>query len=129
MQNKKAYNKAYFQEHKEHYREINDAYMHRLQRRETTFLNRIKVLSFYSNPHGTPVCNNCGIQDIDVLCIDHIDGGGRKQLRETKSKGSSFHYWLSRNNFPEGYQILCANCNTRKAKFEQVERRRVKTGS
>ena len=33
-----------------------------------------------------------------------------KKLRISISS-NGFYYWLIRNNFPEGYQILCANCN------------------
>ena len=25
--------------------------------------------------------------------------------------GTKFYRWLKRNNFPEGFQVLCFNCN------------------
>jgi len=95
----------------------------KLDNRARDFLQRIRILGYYSNPRGKPICNNCGEQDIEVLCLDHIEGGGRRQLRETKSKGSSFYRWLGVNGYPNGYQVLCANCNMKKAKLEQVETR------
>ena len=36
--------------------------------------------------------------------------------------------WVVKNNYPEGYQVLCANCNMQKAKFEQVETRTFNEG-
>ena len=33
--------------------------------------------------------------------------------------GIQFNKWLIKNNFPEGYQILCYNCNTVKARYGQ----------
>jgi len=99
---------------------MNIEYIHALQRRELRYLKRLVILNHYSNPQGHPICNHCGEQNLDCLCIDHILGGGRKQLRETKSKGSSFYHWLINNGLPDGYQILCANCNLIKSKYEQV---------
>ncbi len=42
------------------------------------------------------------------LTIDHIDGSGaehRKKLTVSITK------WLAKHNYPEGFQILCWNCN------------------
>lgn len=67
-------------------------------------------------------CKRCGITDIRVLQIDHINGNG---YREKKEMG-----WSSGNVVPyyrhildvkgEGYQLLCANCNWIK-RYEQKE--------
>lgn len=67
---------------------------------------RLKVLTHYSN--GSPKCACCGIEEIIFLCIDHINGGGNKQR---KSITKSLPRWLYMNNYPEGYRILCWNCN------------------
>ena len=72
---------------------------------------KIEVLSYYSN--GKPKCLHCGIDDIDVLTIDHINGGGGK-LRATGIEWSALHRWLKSHNYPSGYQILCANCHLKK---------------
>ena len=82
---------------------------------EKRHLIKLKVLSYYSNPQGTPVCNNCGEQDIDVLCLDHIEGGGRKQRRALTT---TLYNWVLQNTFPIGFQVLCANCNMKKARLE-----------
>ena len=72
---------------------------------------KTEVLSYYSN--GKPKCANCGIDDMDVLTVYHIDGGGGK-LRATGKEWSALHRWLKSNKYPNGYQILCANCHLRK---------------
>lgn len=63
--------------------------------------------------YGGPICNCCKETTRLFLTIDHIDGGGNKHRRET---GKHFYNWLRRNNFPSGYQILCSNCNTGRAR-------------
>ncbi len=54
---------------------------------------------------------------MDVLCLDHIRGGGNKELTALGIKGNIFYRWLVKHNYPEGYQVLCANCNMRKARL------------
>ena len=135
---KLGWNRKWRRNHKEHIREYNLRYydahhvlargrnMHdshwlkRLKESEKTYLNRLKVLSYYSNPQGIPICNRCGEQDLDVLCIDHINGGGNRSKGEIRRKGTGLYSWLVVHNYPEGLQVLCANCNQRKAKLEQV---------
>ena len=63
-----------------------------------------------------PHCIQCGEQDIDVLCIDHINGGGNSHRKRLGVfAGGEFYSWLRRQGYPVGYQVLCANCNLRKA--------------
>lgn len=57
-----------------------------------------------------PVCACCNESDLDVLSIDHLDGGGRQHRKET-GDGSNFYQWLIRSRFPDGYRVLCLNCN------------------
>jgi hypothetical protein len=49
---------------------------------------------------------------LHFLCIDHINGGGSKHRRE--GKFPSMYQWLKTHNFPEGFQVLCHNCNMAK---------------
>lgn len=70
---------------------------------------KIEVLGHYSQ--GSPVCKVCGITDIRVLTIDHINGGGNRQKKTVGIAGNSFYRWLREQNYPEGYQVLCFNCN------------------
>jgi hypothetical protein len=57
-------------------------------------------------------CSWCGIEDIRVLELDHINGDGWKDRRDGMNHG---RLWLSlvKNGVPPGkYQLLCANCHT-----------------
>lgn len=55
-------------------------------------------------------CACCGEVHIEFLCIDHINGGGTKH-REKIGKGDMIYRWLIKNQFPEGFRVLCSNCN------------------
>lgn len=67
---------------------------------------RLAVIKGYG---GKCVC--CGETEIKFLCIDHIDGGGKKHRKKTK--GHTYPDLLKRN-FPKGHQVLCHNCNLAK---------------
>lgn len=60
--------------------------------------------------YGGYICSCCGITEPMFLQIDHIDRDGYK-LRKEQGLGSRLYGWLRRNNYPKGYQVLCANCN------------------
>jgi hypothetical protein len=64
---------------------------------------RREALEHYGNK-----CSCCGEWRIPFLGIDHINGGGRKHR---KAIHMPITVWLKRNNYPEGYRILCHNCN------------------
>ncbi len=72
--------------------------------------NRLKVITHYSN--NTMQCNDCKDNHYEFLTVDHIDGGGKKHREEIG--GGHLVSWLIRNNFPEGFQVLCYNCNLSK---------------
>ena len=57
-------------------------------------------------------CVRCGFNDPRALQIDHINGGGVKEIRSMRR----YSYYLMIHNLPEEerdakYQCLCANCN------------------
>ena len=54
-------------------------------------------------------CACCGESRYEFLAIDHINGGGKQHI---KSIGDNrLAKWIKRNNYPEGFRILCHNCN------------------
>jgi hypothetical protein len=61
------------------------------------------------------VCACCGEAEIVFLTIDHINGDGARHRREIGLGGYRFYGWLKRNHFPEGFQVLCYNCNCAKS--------------
>lgn len=70
---------------------------------------RIACLRFYGN--GDPRCACCGLSNYEYLAVDHVDGGGREHRREAGIHGKEIYPWLVRQGFPDGYRILCHNCN------------------
>jgi len=94
----------------------------RLQRmeyeRKRRFQMKYTVLRHYSKS-DIPFCECCGEKRIEFLTIDHILGGGNKHRKQLGTgKGSKgFYKWLIENNFPDGYRVLCFNCNTALASY------------
>lgn len=81
--------------------------------RERHQKNRAEVLDAYGGK-----CACCGESEPAFLCMDHIDGGGnahrKEQTGNRRGSATTIYYWLKRNGYPEGFQILCANCNMAK---------------
>ncbi len=68
---------------------------------------RLAVLHHYSR--GSMSCALCGERCTDFLVIDHIAGGGNEHRKNIR--GVSIYVWLHRNNYPDGFRVLCFNCN------------------
>lgn len=66
--------------------------------------------------HYGSTCNGCGCTDPDVLQVDHVNGDGAAHRREIGQSG--LYAWLIKHDFPPSFQLLCANCNTKKARNE-----------
>jgi len=80
----------------------------RIKRAATWAAQRLAALLAYS--HGAePACSCCGERERVFLAIDHINGGGNKHHQETG--GGGFYVWLRKHGYPEGFRILCHNCN------------------
>jgi len=112
------YHVTHYQRHKERLKEKARIYRidnkdkikemrKRWKKRSKEFENRVKieVLAYYGN--GILACVRCGYRDIRALTLDHIIPIGGKNRR---CSGAQFYRILQRENYPEGYQTLCANC-------------------
>lgn len=79
---------------------------------------KYEVFRHYCN--GEPHCQwpSCDVSDMDMLTIDHKDanaGGG----------GHAVYSWIVKNNFPNNFQVLCANHQFKKeAEFRRAGGRR-----
>ncbi len=93
----------YSKEYHKEYRQTNKE-----KRREYRRKNRLKIINHYTN--ASMSCINCGYSDVRALSIDHINNDGAEQ-RKIHGTGGKFYYWLIKNDYPEGFQILCRNCN------------------
>lgn len=72
------------------------------------FKEKDVVIKSYSKTNP-PSCECCGESHWEFLTIDHIYGNGSKHKREIKRR--NIYPWLIKNNFPEGFRVLCFNCN------------------
>jgi hypothetical protein len=75
------------------------------------------------------LCNCCGESTYEFLSIDHINGGGYKHRKEIGNYfGRNFYKWLVKNEFPEGFQVLCHNCNLAKGFYGRCPHEKRKQG-
>lgn len=81
----------------------------------------IKLATF--NAYGGPICKCCGENLLMLLTIDHINENGAAHRREIfgnpdsrkgRGTGGNMYVWLRARGYPEGYQVLCFNCNVGK---------------
>ena len=81
------------------------------------FRENIKLETLYRYSYGTMECACCGETIIGFLTIDHINNNGAEHRRKLFGKkfnrlgGYAFYAWLKRHGYPEGYQVMCYNCN------------------
>lgn len=96
----------YYARNKAKFRERHKLYAQKLKR---------EVLTHYGG--DPPKCACCGEKHLVFLTIDHIQGNGsehRKKVCGGKG-GINFYCWLRKNNYPDGFQVLCWNCNAAKS--------------
>ena len=91
---------------------------HQLNKMHDRIVNlRLETLYWYS--YGIMRCSECGEKNIEFLAIDHINNDGSED--RLQHRGNLIEYlWKAR--FPEGYQVLCHNCNALK-QFETYSRK------
>jgi len=92
------YSRKYRQQDPERYRQYTRDYRIRL---------KLEVLVHYGG--DPPKCACCGENHIEFLTIDHIHGGGK---RHRKKIGTNIYNWLKKTKFPDGFRVLCMNCNS-----------------
>lgn len=69
--------------------------------------DRLLVLGHYSK--GKMKCALCNEKRYECLTVDHINGGGYRHKQQIHH--GHLYRWLMQHGFPEGYRILCWNCN------------------
>lgn len=73
--------------------------------RQQIRLRKESVISHYGES-----CSCCAVSDLDVLSLDHIQGGGTQHRKQVGS-GDQFYRWILRSEFPAGFRTMCLNCN------------------
>jgi len=60
-------------------------------------------------------CSCCGETEMNFLTIDHVNGDGAEHRRAVagtkKWGGRNLYMWLRKHGYPDGFQLLCWNCN------------------
>lgn len=104
--------KEYMRQYSKKYRS-NEEYKQKKNEKTRTSrsLLRLEILTHYSN--GTIECSCCGFSDIRALDLDHVNDNGGEHRRSIGRRGATYDIYaaLKKEGFPEGYQILCRNCN------------------
>lgn len=65
-------------------------------------------------------CTCCGEGLFVFLAIDHKNNDGaeeRRNFKQAKASDITFLRWIQKRGYPDGYQILCHNCNWAKYKL------------
>ena len=111
-------NKEYEQKYREGRRDEYNA-----QQKKSNYIRKNKVLAHYSK-NNFPECVCCGEKsNLIFLTLDHIEG--RKNVTHKKrSGGNDLYTWITKNNFPSGFQTLCHNCNSAKGDSEMCPHQR-----
>lgn len=104
--------KKWREEHKDEKRQYDEQYRKdnaaRISERRKLELQTLKKEVFQA--YGGK-CSCCGEPQIDFLAIDHKDGGGTQARKKNSLWGRRMYFWLKKNNYPSGFQVLCHNCN------------------
>jgi len=93
-ENRNAINRIYYHKNKE---KINNRNIKNHNNKRLMCLN-----------HYGGECACCGEKRREFLSIDHINGNGKQHRKEC---GGHTADWLASRNFPEGFRVLCHNCN------------------
>lgn len=112
---KRKYNKKYSERIAVQKKKYRQEHREEEKTQAKTRLRRIKIEAFSKITNGKIKCQSpkClvpgGCTDIRALQIDHINGGGLKDVR-----GQKVYYKIlkmAKEDAQKEYQLLCANCN------------------
>lgn len=122
--------KAYHAKHKDKYKKLNEDWISKNRERYNASKwilydkNKRKIINKISG--GENKCSICGIDDIEVLTIDHVNNDGAKHRKEivgTRRGGIAAYrdYRLLAACSDYEVQILCMNCNLKKEMLKKHE--------
>lgn len=75
---------------------------------------RMSILSYYSG--GTMSCACCGEMILEFLTLDHMNNNGTAERKKYANGGHQHYRRIIKLGYPEGFQVLCYNCNCGRAK-------------
>ena len=98
-------NHARMMARRKEWRQLNLEIFHEREKQKNR-ARKEKVVAAYGGK-----CSCCGETHVEFLTIDHIHGGGRKHRSELSKAGTTMYQWLINHKFPDGFRLLCSNCN------------------
>lgn len=89
-------------------------------------VERVKLDRSAAIAHYGKDCAYCGEDLFIFLTIDHINNDGAKHRQHVRRNskiqtGFNIGAWLRRNKYPEGFQVLCVNCNHAKSRVGEEQ--------
>lgn len=122
--NSREYYRQWRRKHPEHAKEYRGKHLQHIRECERNLRENLKkeIFNLLGNKCSNPDClvpNEC--RDIRCLQIDHVKGGGSKELKRLRTSYRYYRYVLQQLRAgSKDYQLLCANCNWIK-RFEKKE--------
>lgn len=117
---KDEYQKWYYILHKDHKNEnskkwrINnyekDKIRNSIKGRKTRFNDKLNALKLVSNTDH-PKCCICGIDDIRLLTINHLNGDGCIERKNNKYRVSRIYRDIKNGRTTSDLDVRCYNCN------------------
>lgn len=102
--------------------------------RSKNWLVGLKKATF--EKYGGCFCACCHEDIFEFLTLDHIDGSGGKHRKELRGGdgysgggGGRLYSWLKKNSYPQGYRVLCWNCNAAIGMFGVCPHEKLKDGN
>lgn len=106
--------KEYYQKHKAERNQKCKEWMNKNRKRmNDTIKKRRLVIKHLVIEHYGGKCACCGESIFEFLTIDHISG----RTKGDRTRGEALYRKLLKLKYPEGYQVLCWNCNAAKGLF------------
>jgi hypothetical protein len=85
---------------------------HPERRRKTALAHYYKMQHQAIMAYGGYRCACCGETEPLFLSLDHVNNDGKAHRMKLGTLGGTKLYkWLRENEWPEGFQVLCMNCN------------------
>ena len=79
---------------------------------EKNHSRKIEVLTHYGLCGKLRCCwEGCEVVDVDMLTLDHIANDGAEHRKKITG---SVYQWVQAQNYPKGFQTLCANHQLKK---------------
>lgn len=96
------------------------------ERRDYRIRLKLELLTHYGVSGRAECCwPECGITDMDMLTLDHINDNGAEHRKQLSSSSHTLYSFVKKNNFPPDFQTLCHNHQWKK---EMMRRRRKDVG-